>query len=72
MRLKISNSKVENVVYAPKKPTVKNNRRFSLISIFSVAGVSRKPMRKEPVMLMKKVGNGKETKMEAKNELLTA
>lgn len=52
----ISISNVENVVNAPRKPTIKAKRRLSLTSTLSVSRISKNPIKNEPVTFMRKVG----------------
>jgi hypothetical protein len=51
--------KVEKVVYAPTKPTATASRGCRLTLTRSAANSRKKPMRKEPVILMTKVAVGK-------------
>lgn len=59
IRVIVSIPKVEKVVYAPQKPTPKNNHSHSLIKFEKWSWVI-KPSKKEPVMLIIHVpiGNG--------------
>ncbi len=49
----------ENVVYAPRKPTTKNDRVLGGAMNRSVTKVRKKPMTKLPVTLIRKVPYGK-------------
>ncbi len=68
-REKISSSKVENVVNAPKNPIMRAIRKFSFIKNLSESRTNKKPIRKEPVMLIKNVGKGNFSKMFASGEM---
>lgn len=65
---KISSSKVENVVNAPKKPIISAIRKFSFTGNLSDSKTNKKPIRKEPVTLIKKVGSGNLSKTFASGE----
>jgi hypothetical protein len=63
----VSNSKVENVVYAPRKPVTSKSRNVSFPSNFVIA----KPIRNEPVIFIRNVANGKGENVFAKKKTQT-
>ena len=71
IKAQISNSKVENVVNAPKNPTIIAKRKFSFIVNLSVSKIRKKPMRNEPKMLMINVGKGNFSKTFESGEMLS-
>src|SRR5436309_13028443 len=55
----VSKAKLENVVNAPQNPTTINNRQRGSSSTRSVLQIMKNPTMKLPLMLMKRVPQGK-------------
>ena len=55
IKLDVSRIKVEKVVKAPQKPTIRSNLPSGPIKNFSSASTEKSPIRKQPVKLTAKV-----------------